>query len=478
MISKIKQFFISIRTWWTSRSTRSKVLMVVALVVVLFIVFNKKGTDSTVATETVKRQNLEQTVLANGTVVSSTDLSLTFEQNKVVRSIMVGVGSKVKKGAILATLSGSTESASVKSARGSLLAAQARYKKVLEGSSNEQIAVAEINLANARRKLYSDDLIADPQDTGVLYSPIITGVYNSTQEGEYRISFQDYLMDSLNVNGLEKTIAIVDELPKPLGTKGLRITFPIATYDKDDSWKILIPNTSGEHYAANLNAYQTAQAELDVQRATARQPEIDAALADIVIAQAALDSANANLEKTILRAPADGTITRVNIKAGEVPELNKEAIGLQDVSNLYLEADVNETSVPRIALGQPVTVTFDAFGTSKTYTAAVSSVDPAATITDGIVNYQIKALLTDTTDIKPGMTANMIIKTASVDNVIAIPGRFVTKKDGKTTVQVVDAKNDKKTTTREVTIGLTADGDMVEITSGLSEGEDIRWVAP
>lgn len=468
-----------IKQWWSARRTRTKIVLIVAIIIALFVIFHKKADDGTSSIEVVKRQNIERTVLASGTVVSSTDLSLSFEQNKVVRTIAVRVGDTVKKGAVLATLSSGTEAAAVKSARGSLLAAQARYKKVLEGSSNEQIAVAETNLANARRKLYSDDLVADSQDTSTTVRPVISGIYNGTTEGEYRISFKNAMMLEVSVGGLEKTTAEVDELPQPLGTKGLRIAFPATgSYSSNDSWRVLIPNTSGAQYAANLNAYQTAEAELAVQRATARQPEIDAALADIVIAQASLDNANANLEKTILRAPADGTITRVNIKIGEVPEINKEAIGLQDISNLYLEANVNETNVPHLLVGQSVMVNFDAFGSSKIYTATVSSVDPAATISDGIVNYEIKALLTDTTDIKPGMTANMTITTARADSVLAIPGRFITTEKSISMVEVINPENDKKTTSREITTGLVADGDLVEVTSGLSEGERIRWVAP
>jgi RND family efflux transporter MFP subunit len=472
-MSKIKQFFSAIGTWWKTRRTRSKVLIVLGVIVVLLIVFHKKGTDTTAATETVKRQNIEQTVLASGTVVSSTDLSLSFEQNKVVTTIAVRVGDTVKKGAILARVSGGTESAAVKSARGSLLAAQARYKKVLEGNSDEQIAVAQTNLANARRKLYSDDLVADPEDDTTLFSPVVTGIFNGTQEGRYNISFKDFNKNNFVTTGLEKITGEVDELPQPLGTKGLRIAFPAANYDADDTWNVLIPNTSGVHYAANLNAYQSAEAELAVQRATARQPEIDAALADIVIAQASLDNANANLEKTILRAPADGTVTRVNIKIGEVPEANKEAIGLQDVSNLYLEAKVNETSVPHLVVGQPVTVTFDAFGNSKTYTATLSSIDPAATITDGIVNYEIKALLSDTTDIKPGMTANMTVLVSQKDNVLAIPLRAVINRDNKKYVRVITDAKKNTYEEREISTGLEADEGLVEAVSGLHEGERV-----
>lgn len=97
--------------------------------------FRGGSKSGTTTIETVKRQNLIQTVAASGSVVSSTDLSLGFEQSKMISSIKVVVGSKVKAGDVLAALSNGTERASLASAKGALLAAQARYKKVLEGSS-------------------------------------------------------------------------------------------------------------------------------------------------------------------------------------------------------------------------------------------------------------------------------------------------------------------------------------------------------
>ena len=72
-------------------------------------------------------------------------------------------------------------------------------------------------------------------------------------------------------------------------------------------------------YSLALKALvEEKQAALDLTRATARQSDVDAALADVVVAQAGLDSATAALERTILRAPADGTITAVDVKVGEL----------------------------------------------------------------------------------------------------------------------------------------------------------------
>jgi HlyD family secretion protein len=497
-MNKLKSILKRVVLWWKKQSTRTKVASIGGFVVLLILVLSSgnKNTDATV--ETVKRQNLVRTVSASGTVVSATDLSLSFESSKVVDSVRVSVGSKVKRGDILATQKNASERASYQSARGVLLAAEARYAKVLDGSSNEEIALAKIKLEttkktqdglveNARRKLYSDGLVAEPEGgSSALTTPTISGTYIGA-EGSYIITADTNTNKRVSYGRLEVGEAEVSTtMPQRLGTKGLTILFPTENISSGSSWTVRIPNVNGTNYVSNLNSYQaalenrdaavaTAQAELDLKRATARQSEIDGALADIVSARGGLESAQAQLEKTILRAPSDGTITKVSVKVGEVPLSMKEAIVLQDVANLYLEADVNETGVPLLALGQPVTVTFDAFGPGKTYQASVSSIDPSATITDGIVNYRIKALLTGADDIRPGMTANMTVRAGEVQNVLALPSRAVEKRDGLYYVKLVTDERRMKTQERAITVGMRGDGDLLEITSGLAEGDKVVW---
>ena len=463
--------------WWKRQSTTKKVLGGIVLLIILFIILGK-GKDSGAQTiETVKRQTLVRSVAASGTVVSSTDLSLGFEQSKMVSSIKVVVGSTVKKGDILASLSNRTEQAAVKSAKGALLAAQARYNKVLEGSSNEEIKLAQTQVENARRALLSDDLIAKPENSDVTVAPTISGTYTGT-EGEYRLEFNALAQNTLEYSGVETgKVRVYESAPIKLGTKGLYVQFAPGTLKDISSgtvWIVMLPNIEGASYIANKAALDEAQAKLDITRATARQPDIDAALADMITAQAGVDSANANLEKTILRAPADGTVTAVDVKVGEIPTLGKQAIAIQDVSNLYLEANVNESSIKSIAVGQPVKVTYDAF-TGDSYMATVSSVDPAATIEDNVVNYKVKALIQDIEHIRPGMTANMTIETARKEQVLAIPNRAITYTDSGATVDKITDSRKQKTTTTAVTVGLIGDGDLVEIVSGLSEGDSVLW---
>lgn len=513
MIQKIKQFFQKIALWWKARSKRSRLFLILGCIVVILIAVKKHNASDGSVVEVVKRDSVVRTVIASGRVVSSTDLSLGFEVGDTVRSVNVSVGDRVKKGSIIATLNSGEERAALTSAKGTLLSAEARYKKILEGSSNEEIALAQVNFENAQkdlektrkaqdtlvtnayRKLLSDDLIAEP--TSTIYAanaPTIAGTYTG-KEGEYNITLSGG--DYINFSGVESGAALFSTISsQPFGSKGLTIIFPTGTTSSQGgSWKVSLPNKAGASYVANLGAYNQAidtresaitsaealvaqrQAELNLKRATARQPDIDSALADVITAQAGVESASARLEKKILRAPADGTITKVSVKPGEIAVPQKEVIVLEDIDNLYLEANIGEGNISAVSLGQSVTVSYDAFPGQK-YTASVSSIDPSATENGTTINYKIKALISDGTNIRPGMTANMAIVTAEVPDALTIPGRAIEEdENGKFVLLVTNPESRKKKTVKtSISTGVVGDGDIVEIKSGLSEGQSVLWI--
>lgn len=513
MKEKLKKWIGTVWATWKEWSLRRKIFITVVVALILLIIL-KGGSASTSVVEVVKNQTITRTVVASGKVVSSTDLSLGFEVSDAVRSVEVSVGDKVRKGAIIATLNSGEERAAVTSAKGALLAADARYKKVLEGSSNEEIALAQVNLDNAKsdlettkktqatlvesahRKLLSDGLIAEPlNSTFTTNTPRISGTYTGA-EGTYALSISSSGSDFINFTGPETGTAKYNTTTaQALGTKGLSIIFPAGSNSSQGgSWIVVLPNTSGANYVTNLNAYNQAldardaaivsaqalvaqrQAELNLKRATARQPDVDSALADVITAQAQVESANAKLEKKILRAPADGTITKVDIKVGEISTPQKEVIVLQDIANLYLEANVGEGNISTIALGQTVSVSYDALP-GQTYTASISSIDPSATENGSVINYKIKALISDITGVRPGMTANMSIVTAQIPNVLVLPSRDVQSDAAGQFVNVlIDPTGKKQKTIRTaVTTGVKGDGDVIEIKSGVIEGQSVLW---
>jgi RND family efflux transporter MFP subunit len=511
MKEKLTNIIQKFKTWWSGNSKRRKIFYIAILALILLIVIKGGNKDTGSVVEVVKKQTITRTVIASGKVVSSTDLSLGFEVSDVVRSVNVTVGQKVKKGTVIATLNSGEERAAVTSARGALLSADARYKKVLEGSSNEEIALAQVTLdnakkdlenvtkvqnglvENARRKLNSEGLTAETTSS-TTSTPTVSGTYTG-QEGVYKLSlYSSGDGQYVSFEGLENgTVKANNITPQPFGTKGLSLLFPNGS-SQSAAWTISIPNKDSSLYITNLNTYEsaqntrdaaistaesavrTAEAQLALKRATARQPDVDAALADVITAQAGVESANARLEKKILRAPADGTITKVDIKVGEISTPQKEVIVLQDVTNLYLEANIGEGNISTIALGQNVTVSYDALP-GQSYIASVSSIDPSATEDGTVINYKIKALITDAIGIRPGMTANMSIVTAEIPDVLVLPGRTIQSDElGKFVPVIVDPTSKKQKTVRTaVTTGIKGDGDIIEIKTGLTEGQSVLW---
>jgi HlyD family secretion protein len=99
--------------------------------------------------------------------------------------------------------------------------------------------------------------------------------------------------------------------------------------------------------------------------ASARPDELARARANVALASAQLDEARAMLAKTELRAPQNGRIIRRHRRAGEMvsPERGQALVfELADMSQLRVRADVDETDVARVSVGQGVYVMADAFG--------------------------------------------------------------------------------------------------------------------
>ena len=216
------------------------------------------------------------------------------------------------------------------------------------------------------------------------------------------------------------------------------------------------------------------QAELDVKMAKARSSDIELAQADILSAQGELQSANAKYENTLLRAPSNGTITSIDVKIGEQATAQKEVMILQDISNLYLEANINEANIAIVQLGQPVKITYDSLGPDQFFQGEVMSIDPSSNSTDGIVNYKIKVALKDKNNIiRPGMNANMVITTLTKDNVLVAPLLSVKTVDGVSTVGLITNEKRKLYKDVPVTIGAIGDGNLVEIQTGLNEGDSV-----
>jgi len=115
------------------------------------------------------------------------------------------------------------------------------------------------------------------------------------------------------------------------------------------------------------NAGQVAQAEAQLQQAQAgaalvrqRAQELAAAQARAADAAEAVKTAELNLSRTQVRAPADGWVTNRTVQVGQVVQSNQPLMSLTLAHHIWVVANIKETQLGRIRVGDPVRVTVDA----------------------------------------------------------------------------------------------------------------------
>jgi RND family efflux transporter MFP subunit len=221
---------------------------------------------------------------------------------------------------------------------------------------------------------------------------------------------------------------------------------------------------------AALNA---AQASLNLRKSPVRNTDLSPLSAQISLAQIALEIAQNEYRDSQLVAPIDGLVTFIHGKVGQNVALSETALKsfvTIQADNLIVEANIPETDVSKVKPGDKVTMTIDAFDFSEKFEGKVVYVDPAETVIQGVVYYQLKAAF-DLKDerLKSGMTTNMDIVTAEKNNILMIPARAIKYEDS---IRYVEVLNNGKPIKTIIKTGLEND-QYVEVLEGLKEGDKI-----
>jgi len=453
------------------------ILGLIIIVLVSYFVFGK--VKNSVQTFEVKRVNILQSLIFSGKVETRDKADLGFASTGRISKIFVKNNQIVNQGAILAQLELED------------LIADLKIKKLNLKTSNVILNTAKENLQkvtiqentkveNAYRKLLSDDLVLVPHsnDYGVDI-PVITGSYEGN-EGQYKLiigkenvtSF-DTLLRTFN---LENTTQIInEERPTKLGTKGLYISFPNSdfSYYQDTIWFLDIPNKASVSYILNYNQYNEAKSERDltIKNAQSKYDELLSEYSDgDSVAQAEIDKINAEIKKNTIYAPFDGKVTNIEKEIGENTSIGENIISILGEEKLQIVLQVSELDVSKLITGSAVKIFIDAFP-GEEFDGILETVNSKDTKLDGVPIYEAFVELNTDNKIKTGMSAKGIIVLAKKDNVLAIPSYLIKKYENKNTIEVLEENG--KIIEKEITLGLLGTDSMVEITSGLNEGEKI-----
>ena len=227
---------------------------------------------------------------------------------------------------------------------------------------------------------------------------------------------------------------------------------------------------------------QIAEKDLKTQELALELKKEDVKLAQAQVEddQITLSNAKQRLADTTVVAPIDGVISQLNVQKGQIISSGITNVGggapamtLSDMSRIFVLASVDESDIGKVSMDQPVTITADAFS-GKKFQGKVVRIATKGVNVSNVVTFEVKVEVTSQNKslLKPEMTANVQIISASKENVLVVPVAALTRKKGKmlATVQLPGGQTEERT----VQVGLT-DGEKYEVLSGLKEGETVEY---
>lgn len=478
--------------------------------VVLLVVggyFFLKGGNNLGATLSIAPADFKEQVSVSGTVVATQDVALGFAANGRILGTYASVGQHVAAGTILAETENGDLVAMLAQKQSALAGAEANLASLKSGTRPEEIAVAATAVTNAHAALTNaiqnaytasdgavhntaDSFFSNPRSNPKLSFSVANSNLKTVVEND-RTTIEPVLGKwALLVTGLSP--ATVSDAAKQSQAYLALVTTLLVDANAAINQSVPDQMTSAATLSsygttlaaarANVNTAATAltnaaatldaaQSTLTLKQAGATSDALAAETALVAAATADIRSAQASLGKTRIVAPFSGTVTRMDVKVGEIVSPTTSEISMQSDGIFEIETYVPEMAIARIVVGNPATTTLDAYGSSVAFPSVVVAVDPAETIKDGVPTYKTTlAFLAKDPRIRSGMTANVIMETGLLHEAIVIPQGAVGTKNGLSYVSVV---SHGAVVSRTVTTGLSPMLGQVQVLSGLSNGEVI-----
>ena len=394
----------------------------------------------------VVRQNLAQTVSANGEIKPKKSVNISSNTMGRIVQMPVKEGDAVKKGDLLIRLESIQTEADVRSAEASLDAAQAELEAMsAQNESND----ATVNSAKADIKRAEADLTRVQQNL---------------------------------------------DRAKRMSEAGL-----LAPQEFERS------KTDYDIGAAQLNAARARLAQTEAQAAQGKKQR-DSTSLRIAQQRSALIRARDQQSKTTIKAPLQGVITYLPVNEGEIAIVGVQnqagtvLMTIADLSVITAEVKVDETDIVNVRVGQEATIRVDALG-EKTLKGHVSELGNSALTRTGSTSAtaqgggsqeakDFKVIITldnPPPELRPGLSCTATIVTATKSTVLTIPIQALTIREfydpeavaattgsGKKKVEKegVFLIRNGKATFQPVTTGIIGTTD-IEILGGLSENDEI-----
>lgn len=491
-------------------------LAAVALIVVATLGYSFLNSKEDYTFASVTRGTIVQEVSASGRVEPPTQIDLHFKGSGKIVSRNVDVGDRVEEGDVLIRQSASELNAQLGEIEAGVEVQKARLAQLLAGSSAEDIRIAETAVLNAQKSIQDkqSSLLKALQDAYTTADDAVRTkadvVFSNPQSGSPQLNFSisnqqvelsveqqrvvvesalslwknraqapDDVSANAALDDIAKVMLLLDYVAQTLN---FHVTGQSQT--TLDTWKTSVSaartsvNTARSVVVSAVESLNSAEGVLNsaentlaLKKAPARSEDIALYQAQIRQAEAASARIEAQIAEMRITAPVDGIVTKVEGEVGEIIGADVTAVSLTPVGALQIKLNVSENNIANVVVGQKVRITLDAFSDGSEWQGAVIAVDPAETLSGGAV-YYLTTVLFDTEDqrVKSGMTANAWITTATKENALSVPVSAIIERDG---AKYVNVRAGSGVREQMIQTGITGKQGMVEVTGGLSGGEEI-----
>lgn len=416
---------------------------------------------------TVELSDVSQEIELNGKFESELTETMYANANGLVKDVHVKVGDAVKKGDLLISFDEERINYLIAVAEFENQSCMGNYSNSVEMSNRTQ---SLYNEANANLD-YLNQQIVDRQ-TRILELERKIADRRASFAGE-GAALQKSIIDTTNkiADKDEK-----DETDYEEQLANLQKQAQGSAYNQQYDEEIRKMQDEINRLTTDLSNLQTTKAEMTSQKAATETSRMTGGQMEQLEAMKA--SSELTTEETIkdleaakdgIRAEFDGIVTAINVTEGAEVSRGMNLIDVASSEDIIAKCNANKYDIQSIEEGQTATIHYN----NKDYTGEVTRIERIAggeAGTSAGVGVEVKLDAPDDAIIL-GMDVKSKINVAAVEGVIAVPKAAYVEEDNGSYVFVL---KDKKASKKKVEAGVKND-DMIEIVSGLSQGDVVIW---
>ena len=508
----------------------------------------------------VERTSVTTAVSSSGSLTAVTSQNLGFLKGGQLKTVDVKVGQKVTAGQVLATVDDTQLRHVLEQQQGQLASQQAALNRIVnattvtgaENTTNQAgeildatqdqasatVDADDVAVERARKQLDFDEDASDdiddqldqaekacdasggtPSSSSIDTSGLLSGILGqSDSDGDGDDDSAKERKKQLEA-ALKAAGSLAGSLVSSSASSSNPACMQVATLQSAQT-------QADRQVVASRTALEQAEARRDVDEASSRvqvenarqgvvtaQNNLESAQTDrpsliaqqrglVAVSQAAVASAQKDVDDTVLRATADGTIAALNGAVGEVlaPSAGTTPLApgstgaipgadtptspaagtvsrpggtqflvLDNVDTFEVVVPFEESDAVRVSPNQRVDVRFDAVP-DLTLPGNVVAVSPSASALSGVISYYVTVGLSQSDPrLRNGQTAQASVVTSELRDVLAVPNTAIRRQGGRTqvTVQRFDGQQ-----VVDITPGVVGDT-YTQVLSGLSAGDEV-----